>query len=58
MPKMKIKNELELMFIKDYAPNSLPLTVNSHRVLFVKRLPNFSKSDNSGKIRRFFIIII
>ena len=30
--------KLELAFIKHYAPNSLPLTVNSHHVLFVKRL--------------------
>ena len=31
-------NKLEPVFIKHYAPNSLPLTVNSHHVLFVKRL--------------------
>ena len=43
--------ELELMFIKHYVPNSLPLPVNSHHVLFVKRLPKFSKGHNSGKIR-------
>ena len=30
--------KLELVFIKHYAPNSLPLTVNSHHVLFVKML--------------------
>ena len=30
--------KLELAFIKHYAPNSLPLTVNRHHVLFVKRL--------------------
>ena len=30
--------KLELVFIKHYAPNSLPLTINSHHVLFVKRL--------------------
>ena len=34
----KISMKLELVFIKHYAPNSLPLTVNSHHVLFVKRL--------------------
>ena len=30
--------KLDLVFIKHYAPNSLPLTVNSHHILFVKRL--------------------
>ena len=43
--------KLELVFIKHYAPNSLPLTVNSHHVLSVKRLPKFSKGHNSEKIR-------
>ena len=28
------KTKQELVFIKHYAPNSLPLTVNSHHVLF------------------------
>ena len=41
------------MFVKHYAPNSLPLPVNSHHVLF-KRLPKFSKSHNSEKIKWFF----
>ena len=36
--KYKCKYKLELAFIKHYTPNSLPLTVNSHHVLFVKRL--------------------
>ena len=44
-----IKNELELVFIKHYAPNSLHLTVNSHHVLFVKMLAKFSKGNNSSK---------
>ena len=35
----QILEQLELVFIKHYIPNSLPLTVNSHHVLFVKRLP-------------------
>ena len=48
LPKNK---KLELVFIKHYAPNSMPLTVNSHHVLFVKRLPKFSKGHNSRKIR-------
>ena len=30
--------ELELVFIKHYAPNSLHLAVNSHHVLFVERM--------------------
>ena len=47
----KIILQLELVFIKHYAPNSLPLPVNSHHVLFAKRLPKFSKSNNSEKIR-------
>ena len=47
-------NKLELVFIKHYAPNSFPLTVSSHHVLFVKRLPKFSKGHNFGKIRWFF----
>ena len=34
----KDKVKLELVFIKHNAPNSLPLTVNNHHVLFVKRL--------------------
>ena len=45
---------LELVFRKHYAHNSLPLPVNSHHVLFVKRLPKFSKSNNSEKITWIF----
>ena len=50
--------QLELVFIKHDAPNNLPLTVNNHHVLFVKRLlflcfiiflQKFSKGHNSGK---------
>ena len=29
---------VELVFIKHYTPNSLPLTENSHHSMFVKRL--------------------
>ena len=36
---------------KGLCPNSLPLTVNSHHVLFVKSLPKFSKGHYSRKIR-------
>ena len=45
--------KLELVFIKHYAPNSLPLTVNSHHVLFVKRLL-FLCFINFSKIKMIF----
>ena len=50
--------ELELVFIKQYVPSSLRLTVNSHHVLFVKMLTKFSKGHNSGKnkINFFFFL--
>ena len=44
---MKIVPKLELVFIKHYAPNSLPLTVNSHHDKF--KMPKFLKGHNSGK---------
>ena len=49
-----LKFKLELVFIKHYVPNSLCLTVNSHHVLFVKRLPKFSKVHNFRKIGWIF----
>ena len=42
------------VLIKHCAPNSLPLPVNSHHVLFVKRLPKFAKGNNSRKIKWIF----
>ena len=55
---MKIKAyknvvKLELVFIKHYVPNSLPLTVNSHHDKF--KMPKFSKDQNSKKIRWPFL---
>ena len=38
IPQNKVRKKPELVFIKHYAPHSLPLTVNSHHVLLVKRL--------------------
>ena len=53
----KIILQLELVFIKHYAPNSWRLTVNSHHVLFVKMLAKFSKGHNSGKYKMTFFLI-
>ena len=59
-PKQKNQNnnnkKLEPVFIKQYALNSLPLTVNRHHVLFVKSLPRFSKRHNSEKVRWLFFL--
>ena len=55
---LQIKKKLELVFIKHYAPNSLPLTVNSHHVLFVKMLAKFSKGHKSSKNKMIFFFKI